>query len=290
VPLLFLTPLAALVLWWLAARTLAPLERLAGEVRRRDLRSLAPLATTDLPDEVAPLARALNALLARLQGALDAQRAFVADAAHELRSPLTALKLQLELLRRAGDPAETEAARAALAEGIGRASRLVEQLLALARAEPDAAASRERVDLAEVAGQAVADTLAFANSRGVALELSAPAPAFVMGDAFALGLLVRNLTDNAVRYGPRASSVVVRVGVESATVLLQVDDAGPGIAEAERERVFDRFYRGGAQAEQGAGLGLPIVRGVANAHRATVELGVAPAGGLRVSVRLPATP
>ena len=166
-PLLVMAPFAALAIWWLAAQNLAPLDRLARELRARDARSLAPLPTTGLPDEVAPLASALNALLERLRSALDAQRAFVADAAHELRSPLTALKLQLELLRRESDAEGREAARAALAEGIARASRLVEQLLALARAEPDAAAPAERVDLVAIARQAVAETLPFAQSRSV---------------------------------------------------------------------------------------------------------------------------
>ncbi|HEX2541870.1 MAG TPA: histidine kinase dimerization/phospho-acceptor domain-containing protein, partial [Caldimonas sp.] len=192
-PLLLMTPLAAVAIWWLAARTLAPLSRLAGEVQSRDARSLAPVRVAGLPDEAAPLAVALNALLDRLRQSLDAQRAFVADAAHELRSPLTALKLQLGLLRRAGDAAERDAAGAALAAGIERASRLVEQLLALARSEPGAPAAAERVDLGEVARAAVVDTLSFATTRGVSLELDAPRPVFASGDAVGFALLARNL-------------------------------------------------------------------------------------------------
>ena len=266
-PLLLMAPFAALAIWWLAAQNLAPLDRLAREVRSRDARSLAPVPTTGLPDEVAPLASALNALLERLRSSLDSQRAFVADAAHELRSPLTALKLQLELLRRANDAAEREAARAALAEGIGRASRLVEQLLALARAEPDAAPPRERVDLAAVARQAVAETEAFATARGVGLEL-APAPAFVSGRC----LRARSPGSQPGRQRgalcAAGSSVVVDVSGDGASVLLQVDDAGPGIAAGERERVFDRFYRRAVPAARKApGLGLAIVRSVANGAR-----------------------
>jgi len=289
VPLLVMAPFAALAIWWIAAQNLAPLDRLARELSARDVRSLAPMPTTGLPDEVAPLADALNALLDRLRGALDAQRSFVADAAHELRSPLTALKLQLELLRREGDAAGREAARAALAEGIARASRLVEQLLALARAEPDATAPPERVDLVAIARQAVADTLPFAQSRSVEFELIAAAPAFVSGDALALGLLVRNLADNAVRYSPAGSRVEVSVSSEAKEVLLQVDDSGPGIPEEEHERVFDRFYRRADQGESGSGLGLAIVRSVALAHGASIALGRAPLGGLRVSIRLPSS-
>jgi two-component system OmpR family sensor kinase/two-component system sensor histidine kinase QseC len=287
-PLLLMAPFAALAIWWLAAQNLKPLDRLAREVRARDARSLASLPTAGLPDEVAPLADALNALLERLRSSLDAQRAFVADAAHELRSPLTALKLQLELLRREGDADGREAARAALSEGIARASRLVEQLLALARAEPDAAAPAEHIDLVAVARQAVAETLPFAQSRAVEFALVAAAPAFVLGDALTLGLLVRNLADNAVRYSPVGSRAEVRVGSDAAGVLLQVDDSGPGIAEEERERVFDRFYRRADRGETGSGLGLAIVRSVALAHGATVALSRSTLGGLRAEVRFPA--
>ena len=290
VPLLLMAPFAAFVIWWLAARLLAPLERLAGDVRSRDAQSLAPLPTSDLPDEVSPLARALNALLERLRVSLDAQRAFVADAAHELRSPLTALKLQLELLRRAGNDADRDAARDAIAAGIERATRLVEQLLALARSEPGAApAVRERVDLAEIARRAIAETVAFAASRGVEFELLAEAPAFVDGDPVSLGLLVRNCADNAARYSPRGSRVEVSVEHRDDEVVLLVDDAGPGIPEAERERVFDRFYRRAEDGETGSGLGLAIVKSVAVAHGGSVSLDPSPQGGLRVAVRFAAS-
>jgi signal transduction histidine kinase len=290
VPLLLMAPVAALVIWWLAALLLSPLGRLATEVRARDAGSLTPLPVAGLPDEVAPLAGALNALLERLRSSLDTQRAFVADAAHELRSPLTALKLQLELLRRAGDAAEREAARDALSEGIGRASRLVEQLLALARAEPDATVPIERVDLAAIAQQAIAEMLPFATSRGVDLGLVSTGPTFVLGDPVALGLLARNLVDNAARYSPRGSRVDVSVTGGPAGVRLQVDDAGPGIAEAERERVFDRFYRRAENSESGSGLGLAIVRSVARSHGAAVELAEAVQGGLSVLIQFPSPP
>ena len=291
VPLLLMAPLAALAIWWLAAKNLAPLSRLAGELRARDAQSLAPLATGGLPDELAPLAHSLNALLDRLRHSLDAQRAFVADAAHELRSPLTALKLRLELLRRAGADVDRDAARAGIGEGIERASRLVEQLLALARSEPGAVpAARERVDLAEVARRMVAETVPFAASRRIEFELSASAPAFIVGDPVALGLLVRNLVDNAARYSPPGSRVEVAVDVDANAVSLTVDDTGPGIPEAERQRVFDRFYRRADGGESGSGLGLAIVQSVASSHDATVTLDRSPLGGLRAMVRFVAAP
>ena len=287
-PLLLVAPIAALGVGWLAARNLAPLRRLTKDVRSRGGQSLEALEVRGLPDEIEPLAASLNALLERLRGALDAQRAFVADAAHELRSPLTALKLQLELLRRAGNEADRETARAALGAGIERASRLVEQLLALARSEPVAAAAMQRVDLAEVARLAIADTVPYAAARGTELAFAAEAPLQVHGDALALGLLVRNLVDNAVRHSPAGGRVEVSAVRESnpdgTSVWMRVDDAGPGIPEADRARVFDRFYRRASGAE-GSGLGLAIVRSVADAHGAVVVLESSPLGGLRVAVR-----
>lgn len=291
-PLLFIAPLMALAVWWLAAQTLAPLRRLAAGVRERDEQSFEPLPVGGLPEEVEPLVAALNALLQRLGRAVDTQRAFVADAAHELRSPLTALKLQLQLLRRAPDEAARLAAIDALAEGMDRAGRLVEQLLTLARSEPGAPlAEFAMLDLSEVVRQAVAETVPFAVSRGTQFELDAEQPVMLRGDRTALGVLARNLADNAVRYAPPGARVEVRVWAEGegagSTAVLQVDDAGPGIPPADRERVFDRFYRRSVATESGTGLGLAIVRSVAQRHGAEVRLGDSPLGGLRVSVRLP---
>ncbi len=289
-PLLFLAPVLALAVWWLAALTLQPLRRVAADVRQRDEQSLRPLDAHGLPEEVAPLVTALNALLQRLGQSLDTQRAFVSDAAHELRSPLTALKLQLQLLQRAPDAAARAAALQSLSAGIDRAARLVEQLLALARGEPGGpAAVPEPVDLAEVVRQAVADTVPFALSRGTEFELFADAPVTVMGDRLALGVLARNLADNAVRYSPPGSRVELLVGVggngDEGVPFLQVDDSGPGIPAEERERVFDRFYRRGVNDEAGTGLGLAIVRSVALRHGADVSLTDSPLGGLRVTLR-----
>jgi len=285
-PLFLVAPVMALLLWWLAARTLAPLQRLTDGVKTRDEQSLQALPTAGLPDEVAPLVGALNGLLQRLGTSLVAQRAFVADAAHELRSPLTALKLQMQLLQRAPDEAARQQAAQALTAGIDRAARLVEQLLTLARAEPGAPATTHvAVDLNEAVRAAVAETVPLASARGTSIELFADAPVRVQGDAAALTALARNLADNAVRYAPAGSRVELRVLLDAGVPTLQVDDAGPGIAPTDRERVFDRFYRHAAGDEPGTGLGLAIVRGIAQQHGATVTLGESPLGGLRVVVR-----
>jgi signal transduction histidine kinase len=285
-PLVIVAPLMALVVWWVAALTLRPLRAVAADVQRRDEQSMAPLPDQGLPEEVAPLVSALNALLQRLSQSLDTQRAFVSDAAHELRSPLTALKLQLQMLRRAPDEAARGAAIDSLAAGIDRATRLVEQLLTLARSEPGAPpGAMQALDLSELVREAVADTVPLAVSRGIELELFADAPVGVRGERTTLCVLVRNLVDNAARYSPAGSRVELRVMDDGGVPTLQVDDAGPGIPVADRDRVFDRFYRRAHNDEAGTGLGLAIVRSVAARHGAEVSLSDSPLGGLRASVR-----
>jgi signal transduction histidine kinase len=285
-PMLLAAPVMLVLAGALVARALQPLRRVADEVRRRDEQSLAPLSSAGLPDEVAPLVNALNTLLARLQQALGTQRAFVADAAHELRSPLTALRLQLQLQGRARDEATRAEATQGLAASIDRASRLVEQLLALARNEPGAAATvLEPLDLGALVRESLADVQVLAAQRGSTLELLPGSPVTVQGDRAALTLLVRNLADNALRYSPPGARVELRVLHEDGRALLQVDDAGPGIPAAERERVFDRFYRRASGDEAGSGLGLAIVRSIAERHGADIALADSPLGGLRVTVR-----
>jgi two-component system OmpR family sensor kinase/two-component system sensor histidine kinase QseC len=287
-PILALAPLLAALAWWTVGASLAPLRRVVEEVRRRDSRALEPLAAHGTPQEIAPLTSAIDALLASLRSALAAQRAFVADAAHELRSPLTALRLQLGLLERAPDETARRAALQALSAGIERASRLVQQLLTLARSDPDGApAASAPVDLAETARLAAADVVELAAARGTELSLRAPTAVNVRADAAALRILVRNLADNAVRYTPPGGRVELGVRAQGGSAELTCDDSGPGIPAAERERVFDRFYRRAAASEEesgGSGLGLAIVRAIAERHGARVTLEDSPIGGLRVRV------
>ncbi len=298
-PLLLAAPLLAAVLWWLISLSLRPLARVARQVAQQDAGTLQPLPAVDLPDEVAPLVAALNALLVRLGQAWAGQRAFVADAAHELRSPLTALKLQAQVLQRldsaGADAATRRAALDALVAGVDRAGRLVEQLLTLARHEPGAAphqpaATPQAVDLPALLRQVLADSAApLAAARGSQIKLEADEAIHVPGDAAALAVLVRNLVDNALRYSPPGGQVLLRLAGTPAGPLLTVDDSGPGIPPAERERVFERFVRGAASAEaSGSGLGLAIVLSIARRHGASVVLADAPLGGLRVAVQWPA--
>ena len=293
VPLLAVAPALALVIGWLVSRSLAPLQRLAAEVRSRDSSSLQALPVDDLPDEVRPLVQSLNALLDRLGAALAAQRHFVGDAAHELRSPLTALKLQVQVMRRAPDEATRDEAARALNAGVDRATRLVEQLLALARSEAGPPREATATPLAELVRHAMADVAPLADARGTTLELDVADGAesqTVPGDGD-VAVLARNLIDNAVRYSPQGGHVSVWVGVDAAhpaSPVLQVDDDGPGIPAADREIVFDRFVRrDNAASQTGSGLGLAIVRQVALRQGAEVTLTESPAGGLRARVTWP---
>jgi two-component system OmpR family sensor kinase/two-component system sensor histidine kinase QseC len=284
-PLLWLAPLLGLLGWWLSALTVAPLRAVAAEVSQRDAQALAALPTAGLPDEVAPLVKALNALLQRLGSSLNQQRAFVADAAHELRSPLTALKLQAQLLQRAPSEADRAAAMATLTAGIERAARLVEQLLALARAEPGGPAlALQTLDLSELVRGVMADCHPLAVARGTELSLQAEAPIQVQAEPAALAMLVRNLLDNALRHGKPGGQVELSVSAIEGRPTLWVDDDGPGIPAPDRERVFDRFYRRNPGAETGSGLGLAIARNLAEQHGAKLGLSDSPLGGLRASL------
>jgi signal transduction histidine kinase len=290
-PVVVLLPLLALALWIAAQHALRPMSTLARDVRARDPALLAPIPEAWLPEELLPLVRALNDLLRRLAAALEAQRAFVADAAHELRSPLTALKLQAQLYDRSTDPVERSKASAQLAAGIDRASHLVEQLLMLARSDPAAAETpRAQVRLDEASRLAIADVVALAASRGVDLGLSAPEAVPLRGDFDALRVFVRNLVDNAVRYTPRSGHVEVLVARRGHDVVVEVSDTGPGIPPAERERVFARFHRSGMQQEPGTGLGLAIAKAIVERHLGRIELVDAPGGGLLARAIFPLPP
>ncbi len=293
IPLLLLLPLLGAAVVGVVGSGLRPLRRVAGEVQRRDVHSLAPIAAAPLPQEIAPLVNELNRLLTRLNAAFQTQRAFVADAAHELRSPLTALRLELQLLDRAPDEAARYEARANLGAAVERAIHLVGQLLTLARNEPrEPVGELTAIALEQPVAEGIADVHALAAARGIELTLEAD-PAVVQGDREALRTLVRNLVDNAVRYTPEGGRVRVRTrggalsGVRAEPALLEVSDSGPGIAAADRERAFDRFYRRVGSPQGGSGLGLAIVKAIADRHGAEVRLGDAADGGLLVTVTFP---
>ncbi len=285
IPLLLLLPVLGAAIVGVVRSGLLPLQRIAFEVQRRGVHSLTPIAVTSLPREVAPLVLELNRLLIRLHSAFEAQRAFIADAAHELRSPLTAVRLDLQLLDRAPDEAARLEARSNLGAAVERAIHLVEQLLTLARNEPrDEGGELSPVLLEDAASEGVADTHALALARGIDLGLDAEPNVRIMGDRDALRTLVRNLVDNSVRYTPAGGRVQVRTAKTAQGAVLEVSDSGPGIGAADRERVFDRFYRRVGAPEGGSGLGLAIVKAIADRHGARVSLADAPGGGLKVAI------
>ncbi|BEP61901.1 ATP-binding protein [Variovorax sp. V213] len=290
-PVALMAPLLMLVVWWVVSRSLAPVARVRRQVASRQADDLSAVSEEDLPDEVRPLVQELNLLFDRVRHAFDAQKHFVADAAHELRSPLAALKLQVQGLQRAPDAAGRDLAVSRLVAGIDRATRLVEQMLALARHEASMAAGAkpQPVDLAEVARLAISDAVAAAQARGIDVGVShADADAVVSGQPEALRMLLRNLIDNAVKYTPEEGRVDVGIAMNGSAVELSVDDSGPGLPEEERARVLDRFYRSGEPQAPGSGLGLAIVKSIADLHGATVGLTASPSlGGLRVLVRFP---
>ncbi len=287
-PLLFFAPLVALAIWWLVGKSLMPVEQIATELRRRDANRLDPVPEGHIPVEVEPMVTSLNGLLGRLRASFAAQRAFVADAAHELRTPIAALKLQAGLMARARDDRARAEALCELNAGIDRSAHLIDQLLTLARSEPQArSAPDDRIDLARVARAVVGEMTPLALARGSRIEFDAPETLALRGDASALHSLLRNLVDNALRHTPAGSMVSVRVDTDDDQARVSVDDDGPGIAVEEHERVFDRFYGRTAGGDGGSGLGLAIAKAVIDRHAGRIELDRSPLGGLRVLVSLP---
>ncbi|MGH8743112.1 MAG: ATP-binding protein, partial [Burkholderiales bacterium] len=288
-PLLILLPILIAVIWVTVGRGLKPLNEVASAVSERSADALGPLPDKDLPIEVKPLVSALNDLLARLWRSLSLQRSFIADAAHELRTPLTAVWLQLQVAERAGTDVERAAAFTELKRGIERATRLVEQLLTLARSEPEAAEqSFAMVNLTDIARQAVAERASIADAKLLDLGFSGNTPILTTGDVESLRVMLGNLIDNAINYTPSGGTVDVEVAAKDGQACLIVTDTGPGIPAEERERVFDRFYRRETAGVPGSGLGLSIVRKIAQRHRASVDLGPGAGGrGLKVTVYFP---
>ncbi len=287
-PIAMMAPLLMLVVWWVVSGSLAPVSRVRTQVAARQADDLSPVSESGLPDEVQPLVQELNLLFGRVKTAFEAQQHFVADAAHELRTPLAALKLQVLSLERA-DSAEARAvAVGRLTAGIERATRLVEQLLVLARQEAGSELKKEDVNLADLARRALGDLAGIAQTRGIDLGLHHADDAVVAGQGDALLILLRNLVDNAIKYTPSGGTVDVEVRQQPDKAVLCVDDSGPGIPPEERERVFSRFYRVPGSPPGGSGLGLAIIKAIAERHGAALVLDQSPRlGGLQVRVEFP---
>lgn len=286
-PMLVMVPLLMLVVWWVVSASLAPVSRVRAQVAARQADDLSELNERDLPDEIQPLVHELNLLFQRLSQAFDAQKNFVADAAHELRSPLAALKLQVQGLHRATNDAARDVAINRLNAGIDRATRLMAQLLVLARQQSNSAAGAKAVpvDLTALARTALADAAGPAALRQIDLGLVQEDSGLVMGQEEALGILLRNLLDNAIKYTPVGGTVNLAIRSGDGKTFLTVEDSGPGIAADDRQRVLDRFYRVAGTEAGGSGLGLAIVKTIADLHQAALTIDHSETlGGLRVGV------
>jgi len=268
-PQVVLILLVAFVVWYAVGRALKPLTKLQNEIAHRSHRDLSALPEEAAPTEVRPLIHAMNGLLDRLSRVLAAQQQFIADAAHQLRTPLAGIKTQTELALRQAQSDEARNTLRQLHTATEQATRLVNQLLALARAEPDAVRelAADRLDLARLARDTTTEWVPRALEREIDLGFDSPLAGIrVRGDAFLLKEMLNNVLDNAIRYTQPGGQVTVRVTPDTTSVVLSVEDNGPGIPASDRDRVFERFYRMLGTGTEGCGLGLAIVREIAQAH------------------------
>ena len=282
-PQFVILPLAVLLVWLALARGIRPLAELQQRIRKRASTDLSAIPTDGVPDEVVPLVRAINDLLQRLDQSIATQRHFLADAAHQLKTPLAGLRMQAELAGREidsgrGDPVSISHSLRQIAVSSQRAAHMVNQLLAMARAEDGGQTLRRvPVDLAGLTREVVQDFVARAMERRIDLGYEGPesgTPATLLGEPVLLGELVRNLVDNALQYTPAGGTVTARVVPDpfGQVLVLQVEDTGPGIAPGEREAVFRPFYRSPDTEVDGSGLGLAIVQEIAHRHDAEVTV------------------
>ncbi len=273
---------------WLVNRAFSPVRGASAEIRSRGAHDLAPLRVVDAPGELAPFIGAMNSLMERMRGTIEREREFTALAAHELRTPLAAMRMQAQVLARTVDETERTDRAGALLDSVDRCSRLSTQLLHLSRADA-MAMTPERllpVPLDEACAEVLADFLSDAERRKieVACELTTPR---LLADRVGLQTLLRNLVANAMRHTPDAGCIRIDFHDDADATVLRVDDSGAGISDGERKRVFQRFYRSEGARGVGVGLGLSIVASIVKAHRAAIALGRSPLGGLRVEVRFP---
>lgn len=286
IALLLAAPFVGLFIWLIVSRGLASITQVTNEVKRRLPHNLTPVNIKEIPKEIQPLAIELNNLFTKLQEAFIREKRFASDAAHELKTPLAALKIQAQVALNTDDTDELRSSLINVVKGVDRSTHIVNQLLTLSRALPEASTKKELVSLNKEATTIITDVIYFAKQKNIELELIAPdAAQFVEGNPITIGVLIRNLVDNAIRYTPRGGLVQIVIESNDKNVKLKVIDNGRGISEDMREKVFDRFFRVLGTEEAGCGLGLSIVKQIAHHHNADIKLVTPPSGeGLEIDV------
>ena len=287
-PLLVALPVLAAAAWWAVRQGVAPMRKLGLVLKARSPQALQLVAVAGAPSEMAPMLDALNSLFERIAGLMAAERRFTADAAHELRTPIAGIRAQAQAALGEADEPRRHALLATL-QGCDRASHLVAQLLTLSRIEsgvpPTLLPTWQPVALEPLVRHVAAELASQALDKQQILELQADGPCCVAGDATLLAVLVRNLVDNAIRYSPPGAAIRLALAGASDRVLLTVEDSGPGMSQADMDRLGERFFRPLGSGQDGSGLGWSIVRRVAACHQGQVHVGRSAAlGGLRVQV------
>jgi two-component system sensor histidine kinase QseC len=284
-PMLVALPVLTLAAWWAVHRGVAPLRTLGRTLARREPHAADPVVLDSAPSEMMPMLDALNALLRRIGTLVESERQFTADAAHELRTPIAAIRAQAQVALAEPDQALRHHALLATLQGCDRATRLVEQLLTLSRLEAGTARPKADIDLAALVRQVVADLAPDALRKQQTIELDAADGCKVRGDETLVAVLVRNLVDNAIRYSPAGAAVKVRLATRDSRLSLNIEDSGPGMDPTDMQRIGERFFRVLGSGQEGSGLGWSIVRRIAAVHAATVHVGRSEAlGGLSVQV------
>ncbi|WP_430869737.1 ATP-binding protein [Cupriavidus basilensis] len=278
-------PLLAIAVWWAVYQGVAPMRRLGRALAERPAQALHPVKLEGIASEMVPMVNALNGLFERIGTLLESERRFTADAAHELRTPIAAIRVQAQVALGEADDALRRGALQRTLDGCDRATRLVEQLLTLSRLEANATPSMAEVDLRALVQQVVAELAPKAIGKNQSLEFEATESCNLPGSEALLAVLARNLVNNALRYSPQFARVRVGVQQHSGRVVLIVEDSGPGLAEADARRLGERFFRVPGSSESGSGLGWSIVRRIAAVHQLEIEVDQsAELGGLAVRV------
>ena len=289
IPFLIGLPFFIYITWRSVSSSLRPLHSMSTELYHRKISDLSPMDETRLPKEFRPITAAINQLFLQMKAAFDIEKRFTSDAAHELRTPLAALKTHAEISLGADNEEEQQKALRKVVQGVNRATRLVEQLLTLARLDPDTGFTNiRRFDLFIAAENVLSDEASIAIDKNIEISLSGTRGKFVAANADAIGVLMRNLIDNAIRYTPRGGEVEVQISRHDDNILFRVSDSGPGIPEAERSKVFNRFYRSLGTKESGSGLGLSIVTRIVELHHLSISLHTSKMGGAQFDVVFPA--